>query len=142
MKFQITCETLSEAARVIRGLQDESNPECCKSHSPLATKRDLRETETRIMSAISNFATAQAAFNTRLDGAIVGLQTALHGITGDIAGLNALILELQASAGQISPGDQLLLDELQAQSEVLAVRTEAVAAALAALDSLTPPVAP
>jgi hypothetical protein len=138
MKFTVVCETISEAARVVRGLQNESDSECCKPHSPPATKQDLREMEHRIMSAISNFADAQAAFNARLDGAIVGLQTALAGLTGDIARLNALITELQGSVGQITPSDQLLLDNLQSQAEALTVRAEAVSAALASLDLLTP----
>lgn len=81
-----------------------------------------------IMSAISDYATAQTEHNARMDAALTGL-------SGDITALNAKITELQNSPGAITPADQLLLDDLQAQAEALATRIEAA-------DALTPPVAP
>ena len=80
------------------------------------------------MSAISEFAERQTAFNARLHAAIDGL-------VGDVASLNAKIEELQNTPGEITPEDQALLDQLQAQGEELTNRLEAV-------DNLTPPSPP
>lgn len=81
------------------------------------------------MTAIADFAAAQAEFNTRLG-------TALEGLSGDIAALTAKITELEGSVGpQISEEDQAILDELKAQAESLTARAEA-------LDALTPPAVP
>ena len=82
----------------------------------------------KIMSAISDFAVKQTAFNDRINNAIAGL-------VGDVQLLNDKITELQNSQGQITPGDQTLLDELQVAGNVLADKLEA-------LDNLTPPVPP
>lgn len=82
----------------------------------------------QIMSAISDFAAKQAAFNDRMDVAITGL-------SNDVAELNAEILKLQNTPGTITPEDQALLDSLQA-------RGEAITAKLEALDNLKAPVPP
>lgn len=82
----------------------------------------------KIMSAISDFAAKQAQFNVRLSAAI-------DGVAADVASLNAKIEELQNTPGAITPEDQALLDQLQAQGEAIASRLEAV-------DNLTPPVPP
>ena len=81
-----------------------------------------------IMSAISDFATKQAAFQDRIDAAVTGL-------TADVAELNDEILKLQNTSGAITPEDQALLDGIQA-------RSGAVADKLDALDGLTAPVPP
>ena len=81
-----------------------------------------------IMSAISDFATAQNAFNDRLD-------TAVANLTADIGSLTAEIAKLQATSGQTTAEDQALLDGIQS-------RTSTIAAKLDALDALTPPVPP
>lgn len=99
-----------------------------KSHSGLATKHDLKDTECKIMSAISDFATKQNAFNDRVDAAVTGL-------TDDVKVLNDKITELQNNPGPITPEDQALLDAIEA-------RSAAIAAKLEALDALTPPVPP
>lgn len=96
-------------------------------HQP-ATKHDLKETEHRIMSAISDFAAKVNAFNDRIDTAITDLQ-------GDVENLQKQIADLQASSGAITPEDQALLDAIQN-------RASTVADKLDALDALTPPVAP
>lgn len=80
------------------------------------------------MSKISEFVTSQTNFNTRMAAAIDGL-------TADVAALNAKILELQNTSGQVTPEDQALLDALQLQAENLTEKLEA-------LDGMTPPVAP
>lgn len=100
----------------------------CKSHAGLATKTDLQEMEKIIMSKISDFATAQNAFNDQIDQAVTGL-------TGDIKTLNDLITTLQNSNGAITPEDQASLDALQARAKTIADK-------LTALDALTPPAVP
>jgi chromosome segregation ATPase len=94
----------------------------------LATKNDLNILKESIMSAISDYAAKQAAFQDRID-------TAITGLTADIAELNALIVTLQNTPGPISAEDQATLDTLQA-------RTEAIATKVEALDALTPPAVP
>ena len=83
---------------------------------------------TLIMSAISDFATKQAAFQSRIDTAIADLQ-------GDVKNLTDQITALQNSSGAITPEDQALLDGITA-------KTSAVADKLDALDALTPPTLP
>jgi len=102
----------------------------------------INSMEKRIMSKITDFATAQTAFNARIGTAIDGVATSVSGLTDDVAALNAKILELQNSAGQVTPEDQALIDELQVSGEALATRAEAASQALAALDALTPPEVP
>ena len=76
------------------------------------TSNQLQETEHTIMSAISEFAAKQAAYNARLAAAVAG-------ITGDVQNLSAQIAALQASSGVLTAEDQALLDGLQAQTESL-----------------------
>lgn len=80
------------------------------------------------MSAITDFASKQQAFNARIGGAIDGL-------AGDIANLNGQIEALRLQLGQLSPEDQAALDELVAAGEALATR-------ITTLDEMTPPVVP
>lgn len=84
--------------------------------------------EKRIMSKIGDFAGKQKAFNDRQD-------TAIQGLVEDVAALNAKILELQNTPGEITPEDQTLLDELQTRAESLTAKLEA-------LDAQTPPKPP
>lgn len=81
-----------------------------------------------IMSKISDFANAQNAHNTRMDSAVAG-------ITADVAELNRQIVALQNTPPELTPEDQELLDGIQA-------RSEAIANKLDALDALTPPAVP
>lgn len=92
----------------------------------------IEQVERTIMSAISDFAAKQNAFNDRVD-------TAVAGITSDVDALTAKIVELQNTSGSITAEDQALLDAIQARSEAVATKLEA-------LDALnekapTPPVA-
>lgn len=80
------------------------------------------------MSVISEFAVKQESYNARV-------ATAIDGIVADIAGLNALIVALQTSAGTVTPEDQATLDALQAAGEAAAAKAEAA-------DAMTPPVVP
>lgn len=88
----------------------------------------MAQLERNIMSAISDFAAKQNAFNDRIDAAVTGLQ-------GDVDALNKTIQDLQNSAGTVTPEDQASLDALQARGEVIAAKLEA-------LDALTPPTPP
>lgn len=81
-----------------------------------------------IMSKISDFVAAQQKF-------IDEVNTSLDGLQGDVAELNDKITALQNSAGEITPEDQVLLDDLQTKGEALATKAKA-------LDDLTPPAAP
>lgn len=82
----------------------------------------------KIMSKIGDFANKQKAFHERQD-------TAIQGLIADVAALNAKIQELQNTPGEITPEDQVLLDDLQARSEAVATKLEA-------LDAQTPPATP
>lgn len=82
----------------------------------------------RTMTAISDFASAQTAFNDRMDLAVAG-------ITDDLRELNAQIQKLQQSPGAITAEDQALLDDLQRRGETISAKMEA-------LDALTPPEPP
>lgn len=73
------------------------------------------------MTAISDFAAQQAAFNSRLDAAIADVQS-------DVEVLKEQIAELLASAGTISPEDQAALEALNARSAEIATKLEALAA--------------
>lgn len=121
---------LREVANEIKQfrLQRETEFEWIRSHLGLATKLDLKETETKIMSAISDFAAKQNAFNDRQDAAVAG-------VTADVQFLKDEIIKLQNSPGPISPEDQASLDALQARAEAAVVKLEA-------LDAATPPVPP
>lgn len=120
---------LTEAILVLAGaVKGRNDVEFFKSLSNIATKTDLKEMETRIMSAISDYAAKQSAFNDRQDAAITDLQ-------GDVQNLNDQITALQNSPGSITPEDQALLDGLTARGESIATKLEA-------LDNLTPPKAP
>lgn len=118
-------------------------------HQDLATKTDvelvikqIRATERKIMSALSDFLTKQKVFNDRQAKAIDATVDSIIGLTEDIKGLNEKITELQESSGAVTPEDQALINELEAQGEAIAVKLEAAAEGLKGLDALTPPAPP
>lgn len=76
------------------------------------------------MSKISESAAAQLE-------TLEKISVSVNGIVADVKALNEKIAELQGSQGQISPEDQLLLDEVTRKSAELQVRLEQ-------LDALTP----
>ena len=77
---------------------DESARKLCEELRLLRNEiNDLKES---IMSAISDFATAQNAFQDRMDTAVSGLQ-------GDVKNLTDQIAALQNSTGTITPADHL-----------------------------------
>lgn len=83
---------------------------------------------TRLMSAITDYAAKQAAYNARIGGAIDGL-------SGDIANLKGQIDALVLQLGNLSPEDQAALAELVDAGDALASRIQT-------LDDMTPPVVP
>lgn len=93
-----------------------------------ADLQPLSLTLQNLMSAVSEFATKQNAFNDQID-------TAINGLVGDVSGLKDLIAQLQSTQGTITPEDQALLDQIQA-------RTEQIASRLTDLDNQTPPAVP
>ncbi len=90
--------------------------------------RDLERKVDLLMSKISEFAAKMDAHNAKVDAAVDGL-------VADVAGLKDEITKLQNTSGVITPEDQALLDGIEA-------RGAAISEKLAALDALTPPVAP
>lgn len=148
MKGEKDERTLSRAisalAAELCGYRQERKTEFewVRSTYGLATKADLKEMECRIMSKISEFAAEQKRFNAEHGAAIDSAVASVTALTGDVAELNRLITELQNSPGGITPEDQTLLDELQAEGKSLAERSTALAAALKTLDEATPPVVP
>lgn len=89
----------------------------------LAKLEEIRKQGIQIMSSISEFAG-------KVNAAFEGISTAVDGVKADVEGLKAKIQELQDSAGQISPEDQALLDDIQAKAESAATK-------LAELDAAT-----
>ena len=117
---------LDKIFQVVKRLEEnEKNEFRWFKSQEFATKNDLKETERKIMSKISEFADRQNAFNDKMDVAITG-------VTGDVKTLNDLIAELQATQGAITAEDQALLDQIE-------VRAVAITTKLEALDALTPP---
>jgi len=80
------------------------------------------------MTAISDFAVKQDAYNTQIG-------TAVDDIATQITNLNTEIATLQNSPGTITPEDQATLDRLHAAGQALATKVQA-------LDTLTPPPPP
>lgn len=127
-------DAIFELAKVIR--------EASKQHETKAILHRLAEMEYKIMAKISEFAAAQKVFNDRQAAAIDSLVASTGGLVSDVQSLNDKITELQNSSGEVNAEDAELLDQAQAQAEALAIKAEAVAGALKALDDQTPPVVP
>ncbi len=102
----------------------------------------LEKIMAKISDVLAAFKAQQEAYNAQAGAALDKIVEAQTGLTGDIAELNRKITELQNSAGEVTPADQAIIDELQAQAAALASRADGIAAALAALDELTPPAVP
>lgn len=135
---------LTRLTRAIEASTEQRNTEFewRRSHSEFATKQDLDRMEHRMSSKIADFAAAQANFNTRQGAAIDQVVAATAGITADVQALKDKIQQLQDSAGQITPEDQALLDQVQTQAEAVSNKLEQAGTALKGLDDATPPVVP
>jgi len=130
--IEVRVKDLTEALLLLvhemRADREQREKEGCLLRSMEALSHQLDRVEHKIMSAISDFAAKQNAFNDRIDKAVDDL-------VGDVKTLNDLITQLQTSSGQITPEDQATLDQLQA-------RASAIADKLEALDAQTPPTPP
>lgn len=100
--------------------QRKTEFEWLKSHSNLATRQDLEMFANKIMSAISDYAAAQAAFNADVSADLDTIQAA-------ITALNAQIATLQNSPGPISTADQATLNDLQTAGVALQSKADALA---------------
>jgi hypothetical protein len=99
--------------------QTKNELEWFKSHE-FVSKLDLKQTEEKIMSQVSNFATTQNAFNDRMDIAVTDLQ-------GDVSYLVTTINSLQNSSGSVfTQSDQALLDALSARASTIAAKLDAL----------------
>lgn len=121
---------ISSLTHAIRELSESRRNEFewFKSHHELATKQDLKQVESNIMSEIKEFAAKVQAFNERKHAAIVGIQ-------GHLKHLTDTIEKFQSSPGAITPADQALLDNLEADAQNITTKLEA-------LDGLHAPPAP
>jgi ABC-type transporter Mla subunit MlaD len=81
-------------------------------------------------------AKVDAAF-TAIGSSVDAIVTSVAGVSGDVDRLKALIAQLQASAGTVTPEDQALLDKSEAAVNGLASRVASVKDAMAALDAAT-----
>lgn len=123
------CGLAGFVGQLVRELSQINN-----NQAMLECMAELKET---IMSVLSDFVNRVDAKFTTISDAVDGIVTSQTGVTSDIAGLKALILQLQNSPGGITPEDQALLDALEAKINTTSDKVAATAAALAALDAET-----
>lgn len=135
LKFSLAdlCDAFSYGIQL--GRSSNGHTSC----SMLATKNDVEEGTAIIMSAISDFAVKQTAFNQRQGAAVDAAVASVAGLVEDVKTLNDKIAELQNSVGGVTPEDQALINDLETQGDAMATKTEALSAALATLDAQTPP---
>jgi len=139
-KPELHISLLEKLEKVLEGILTEMT--ASRSGRNLTTKHDLNAMEGRIMSAISDFAAKQKAFNERQAASIDKALASVDGLTTDVKALNDKITELQTSVGGVTPEDQALIDSLETQGSALADKLDGVATALATLDAQTPPTPP
>jgi hypothetical protein len=105
---------------LIQGLRDlRTELEHHGVGSSLVTKQDLKESESRIMSAVTDWAAKEQANLDAISGTLDGI------VTG-IAALDAKIVALNASPGALSAADQAALDAIQAASAALVTKSAAI----------------
>jgi septal ring factor EnvC (AmiA/AmiB activator) len=94
------------------------------------------------MATYKEYLEQQKQFAEQDDANVARIIKSVEGVTGDIATLNATIKRLQESQGQVTPEDQALIDQIQAQGNALRQKQASLASALEALDESTPPTPP
>lgn len=99
-----------------------------------ATKHDLSNTERRIEERLNIMGTQIADFATQVQASFDAVTADLDKISAGITNLDALITQLQNSPGNITPADQALLDKIQAASQALKAKADAI--------DITPPAPP
>lgn len=82
------------------------------------------------------------AYFDRDDAAMTKIAQSIPAVVADVKFLKDTITKLQNSAGQVTPEDQGLIDQLQARANAAATRTEQLATDIKALDDATPPEVP
>jgi hypothetical protein len=91
------------------------------------------------MPTYNEYLQQQKAYNDRDDAAFSAIATSFEGITADFKFLKDTITKLQNSAGQVTPEDQALIDQLQARANTAGPKVEALAKSIKDLDDATPP---
>lgn len=94
------------------------------------------------MPTYNEYLQQQKAYNDRDDAAFAQIATSFEGIVADFKFLKDKITALQNSAGQVTPEDQALIDQLQARANTASPKLEALAKSVKELDDATPPEAP
>lgn len=95
----------------------------------------------KVDEALAAFQAKQDAHNAKMDAGLNDLNTAVDGLGADIQGLKDVIATLP-TAGDISPAQQAILDDIDAKMQVVEDRVTALSTKAKALDDMTPPVAP
>ena len=90
-----------------------------RSHSNSITKHDLKETEKKIMSQITDWAAKNQAD-------LTAIGSTLDGIVAGVAALDTLITNLQNSPGTLSASDQSALDAIQASADALVTKSAGI----------------
>lgn len=122
-------KAISDLARAVR--------EATGQQSTNAILLRLAQMEERIMSKISDYATAVNQSYDGIEAALGVVQTSLGGVSDDVAYLKEVIDQLNNNPGPITPEDQALLDAGAARAAALATRVEGVKTALEQLDAAT-----
>lgn len=90
-----------------------------------------------IMSAVSDFITAQKQFNKDVGEGIDHVNEHITGLQGDVKSLNDKIAALE-----VTPADLADFEVLKADGQALSAKLKAAGDAIHALDDLTPPAPP
>lgn len=128
---------LAEAICGLGGIIGQLVRELSQINNNQAVLQSIAELKETIMSVLSEFANRVDAKFTTISDAVDGIVASQTGLTGDVAGLKALIKQLQDSPGGVTPEDQALLDALEAKINTTSDKVTATATALAALDAET-----
>lgn len=101
------------------------------SHRELS--RRLTHLGEQIMSVIADFAAKQKTWNAEI-------KDDLTAISANLATLQTTISQLQDSAGKVTPEDQAIIDDLQAQAADLGAQADVVAGKTPPAPPVLPPV--
>ncbi len=94
------------------------------------------------MATYAEFLKKQKEYNDRDDAAMEKLIAASTNLAADVKFLKDTITKLQNSAGQVTPEDQALIDQLDARAGTAATKFDALTKSLNELDEQTPPEVP
>jgi outer membrane biosynthesis protein TonB len=94
------------------------------------------------MATYAEFLKKQKEYNDRDDAAMEKLIAASTNLAGDVKFLKDTITKLQNTAGQVTPEDQALIDQLESRANTTATKFEALNKSLTDLDNQTAPEVP